>query len=55
MGALSRRVLDRLIVGSTAEAVLDKLACDVLIVKPAGAMARDAQRAGAPSETVTLL
>jgi universal stress protein E len=35
MGAISRSALERLIVGSTAEAVLDKLHCDVLIVKPA--------------------
>ncbi len=36
MGAVSRSALKRLFVGSTAEAVLDKLACDVLIVKPEG-------------------
>ncbi len=36
MGAVSRSALERLFVGSTAEAVLDKLGCDVLIVKPAG-------------------
>jgi universal stress protein E len=36
MGAVSRSALERLFVGSTAEAVLDKLACDVLIVKPDG-------------------
>jgi universal stress protein E len=36
MGAVSRSALERLFVGSTAEAVLDKLSCDVLIVKPAG-------------------
>jgi universal stress protein E len=35
MGAISRSALERLFVGSTAEAVLDKLPCDVLIVKPA--------------------
>jgi universal stress protein E len=35
MGAISRSALERLFVGSTAEAVLDKLHCDVLIVKPA--------------------
>jgi universal stress protein E len=34
MGAVSRSALERLFIGSTAEAVLDKLACDVLIVKP---------------------
>jgi universal stress protein E len=36
MGAISRSAIERLFVGSTAEAVLDKLPCDVLIVKPAG-------------------
>jgi universal stress protein E len=33
-GAVSRRFLERLVLGSTAEAVLDKLSCDLLIVKP---------------------
>jgi universal stress protein E len=36
MGALSRRGLKRLFLGNTAEAVLDALPCDLLIVKPAG-------------------
>jgi len=36
MGAVSRSALERLLVGSTAEGVLDKISCDVLIVKPAG-------------------
>jgi universal stress protein E len=36
MGAISRSGLKRLFVGSTAEHVLDELACDVLIVKPRG-------------------
>ena len=34
MGALSRSGLKRLLIGNTAEAILDSLACDVLIVKP---------------------
>jgi universal stress protein E len=34
MGAVSRSGLKRLFLGSTAEAVLDKLNCDVLVVKP---------------------
>jgi universal stress protein E len=33
MGAISRRRLKRLIVGSTAEAVLEQLPCDLLVVK----------------------
>jgi universal stress protein E len=35
MGALSRSRLQELFVGSTAELVLDRLPCDVLVVKPA--------------------
>jgi universal stress protein E len=34
MGAVSRRGLKRLFLGNTAETVLDKLPCDLLIVKP---------------------
>ena len=33
MGAVSRSGLDRIFIGSTAERVLDRLPCDVLIVK----------------------
>jgi universal stress protein E len=36
MGAVSRRGLDRLLIGSTAERTLDRLNCDVLVVKPRG-------------------
>jgi len=36
MGAVSRSRLQQLFVGSTAELVLDRLHCDVLIVKPPG-------------------
>ena len=35
MGAVSRSRLQELFVGSTAELVLDRLPCDVLVVKPA--------------------
>lgn len=34
MGALSRSAIDRLLIGSTAERLLDYLRCDVLVVKP---------------------
>lgn len=34
MGAIARGALQRLLVGSTAERLLDRLPCDVLIVKP---------------------
>jgi universal stress protein E len=36
MGAVSRSALQRLVLGSTAEQVLDRISCDLLIVKPAG-------------------
>jgi universal stress protein E len=36
MGAVSRTGLKRLFIGHTAERVIDRLKCDVLIVKPAG-------------------
>jgi universal stress protein E len=35
MGAISRRGLERIFVGNTAEQILDSLPCDVLVVKPA--------------------
>jgi len=34
IGAVSRSRLDRVLIGNTAEKVLDKLECDVLVVKP---------------------
>lgn len=34
MGAVSRSRLDRVLIGNTAEKVMDKLTCDVLIIKP---------------------
>ncbi len=34
MGAISRSRLDRILIGNTAEKLLDELDCDVLIVKP---------------------
>jgi universal stress protein E len=36
MGAVSRSALARLFIGNTAERVLDRLGCDVLVVKPRG-------------------
>ena len=36
MGAVSRQGLKRVFIGNTAERVIDKLDCDVLIVKPRG-------------------
>lgn len=43
MGAVSRSALARVFVGNTAERVLDKLACDVLIVKPRGFVSKVAR------------
>ena len=34
MGAVSRSRMDRILIGNTAEKVLDKLECDVLVIKP---------------------
>lgn len=34
MGAVSRSRLDRLLIGNTAERLLDRLTCDVLVIKP---------------------
>jgi universal stress protein E len=36
MGAISRSGLKRLLIGNTAERVLARLSCDVLVIKPAG-------------------
>jgi nucleotide-binding universal stress UspA family protein len=36
MGAVSRSALARLFIGNTAERALDRVSCDVLIVKPRG-------------------
>jgi universal stress protein E len=53
MGAVSRSALSRLFIGNTAERVLDKLTCDVLIVKPrsftAEVVRRSAKRTVAPA------
>ena len=40
MGAISRSAIGRLLIGSTAERVLDVLPCDVLIVKPGRRVSR---------------
>lgn len=36
MGAVSRSVLMRPVIGSTAERIIDRVGCDLLVVKPAG-------------------
>ena len=43
MGAVSRSALRRLFIGSTAEHLLDRLPCDILLVKP---RAQETSRAG---------
>lgn len=40
MGALSRSGLQRLLIGNTAESLLDQLPCDILVVKPADFITR---------------
>ena len=53
MGALARSGLRRLLIGNTAERVLDHLSCDLLVIKPSGfggALAR--RRRGARYLTV---
>ena len=40
MGAVSRSGLRRLLIGNTAERIVDDLACDVLVVKPRGFASR---------------
>ena len=44
MGAVSRSGLQRLLIGNTAEAILDALPCDALIVKPRGFRSKVARR-----------
>jgi universal stress protein E len=44
MGAVSRSALQRFFIGNTAEHVLDRVACDVLIVKPRGFRTRVPKR-----------
>ena len=36
MGAISRSAMNRILIGSTAERILDAMPCDILIVKPRG-------------------
>jgi universal stress protein E len=40
MGAIARTGLTRLLIGNTAERVLDHLSCDVLVVKPSARVSR---------------
>ena len=40
MGAISRSGLKRLLIGNTAEKLLDRLNCDLLVIKPAGLIKR---------------
>jgi universal stress protein E len=52
MGAVSRSGLSKAFIGSTAEAVIDAVGCDVLIVKPRGfrtTVPRRAPRLGRPA------
>jgi universal stress protein E len=49
MGAVSRSALARVFIGATAERVLDKVECDILIVKPRGFVSRVARTSAAAS------
>jgi len=57
LGAVSRSALARLFIGNTAERVLDKLNCDVLVVKPRSFTAKatrpSSQKSGRSKSTVT--
>jgi universal stress protein E len=45
MGAVSRTGLKRLLIGNTAERIIDDLNCDVLVVKPRDFVTRVHRRA----------
>ncbi len=49
MGAISRRGVARLLIGNTAERMLDQLPCDVLVVKPPGFKNRISRKARGPT------
>lgn len=44
MGVVSRSLPDRAVIGSSAERVIDRIACDLLVVKPAGFRPEPARR-----------
>jgi len=46
MGAVARRGIKKLLIGSTAARVLDRLPCDLVIIKPARLVAAGAQQRG---------
>lgn len=48
MGAVSRSGLKRLLIGNTAERILDELTCDVLVVKPRAFKSRVPRRVQGP-------
>lgn len=53
MGALCRSGLKRLLIGNTAEGVLDYLACDLLILKPRGIIPKVQARSRGPRYNVS--
>jgi universal stress protein E len=54
MGAVSRSGFKRLVIGNTAERILDALSCDVLVVKPEGFPVRIARAARGPRIAMTV-
>ena len=53
MGAVSRSGLKRAFIGNTAERILDRLPCDVLVVKPPRFVSRVARERRGPRIMVT--
>jgi universal stress protein E len=52
LGAISRSGLKKLLIGNTAEAIIDSLPCDILVVKPAQFKTRVGRRARGPSYVI---
>lgn len=48
MGAISRTGIKRLLIGNTAERIIDELTCDILVIKPQGFRTRVPAKARGP-------
>ncbi len=55
MGAVSRSGFKNLLIGNSAERILDELACDVLVAKPAAFKSRVSRRLNGPRLVVSAL
>jgi universal stress protein E len=49
MGVVSRSIADRAVIGSSAERVIDRVGCDLFVIKPAGFRAGGRRPARLPS------